>query len=217
MTRTAEELREAGRTEDEVRQYLAGVEAARRRFEELMAEPDEPPADPQPAPAIGTPAWEAQQTARKLLAQDEALQVLRAREQPQVAEFDADAAERRQWALTQALQDAPATRFDGRGGQAMMLNGTLVLAEMKNGLIDTVRPAVIESDVILPHQWDEHDKHWQVQRRQRENELLVRTYGLAQCVEAGLLTDAEAAELSLPAPAEPRGPKPPYRLERSVA
>lgn len=193
--RTAEELRAAGKSEA----YISAYEAADTKLQR-DSEPW-PPAEfagpplPQP-PQIGSPAWEAQQKAAAALKQDEALETLRKREQPRTEPFDAAADERRKWALTQAINNAPAERFGPSPGMTgLMLGGRLMLAEQKNGTIARLAPGVIERRTILPHEWDDLDRAWRAQQRQHENELLSREYGAETCVREGLFTADEAAQL----------------------
>jgi hypothetical protein len=164
------------------------------------------------APRIGSPEWEAQRLAEDLLKQDAALETLRKREVPAAGEFDADAQERRGWALARAMQHEPARNLGpDRGSEAMLLpNGALMAVRRKDGLIAEMAPAAFVGEVILPHEWDEHDREWRAHTRRTENELLAREYGAEQCVVGGLFTAEEAAQLD---PVRSRRPPLPRGVE----
>jgi hypothetical protein len=174
-------------------------------------------------PKMGTPEWNAQQLAKALLEQDAALGTLRQREAVRHEEFDPDAEERRRWALAQAVNDAPAELM-GRdpGGEAVWLpNDAMVLVHRKNGLISEMRPAVFQGGVILPHEWEAHDKAWREHARRSENVRLASRYGVAEMVAAGIMTADDAAHPDVVAAAAARAERRArqaahYDLERSV-
>ena len=86
---------------------------------------------------------------------------------------------------------------------------------MKSQLISQLRAGIKLEETIRPHQWAEHERTWQARRRRGENLKLAAYYGRAKCVEAGLFSAEEAAELPPDPPRAPGGA--PYRLEDSVA
>jgi hypothetical protein len=149
---------------------------------------------------MGTPEWETQRIVEKLLASDKKQEEGRRAAVPDVVvgEYDVDGVEKRGLWLDRALAHMPAWR-GGRapGGSVLMLpNGVPVLAaKNKHGDIVELSPVVYGVEDIAPADWDARDELWQRQVRENENIALARYFGPGPCVEAGVMTAEEAAQL----------------------
>jgi hypothetical protein len=157
-------------------------------------------------PAPGSTEWQAQQLARSLSAQDKALETLRLQAATKVESFDADRAAKRAQYLAVALNAAPARRLgktvDGEivglpnGGLARV---TWLEEESGDGpvktLIRRLAPVEFDGELILPHQWEEHDELWYGHQRRSDNRVLADNYGIETCLAEDLFSEEEAAEL----------------------
>ena len=175
--------------------------------------------EPSPEPAIGSLEWETGRRAAQMLAQDRARETLRKQEpEPVTAQWDPEADGRRATALQQAYAARGAVRMgrDVSGSAVVLPNGALAAVRWKENtdLIAEISPGVLTQTLIRPHEWDEHDREWQAQRRLEENTVLALAWGRGRCVAEGWFTAAEAMELPPEPPPNPNGP--PYRIENSV-
>jgi len=182
-------------TEEE--QRAAGRAEAERRITEIMGAPDDV-AQPGPSgPAMDSPQWSAARLAGQLMAQSDAKDALRAKEQPYIDVYDAVAAEKRGRWLQQAAMNAPAERLGRAEGTVIQLpHGALALATMdKSGAIQRLAPVVLGAETIGPADWDRREAEWQARTRVAENELLARAYSAETCVAEGLMSAVEADAL----------------------
>jgi hypothetical protein len=183
-------------------EHAAGVAVAEHAIAALEAASPMPGAtfEPEPAsspPVVGSAEWMAARTAQQLIDQSDALDAVRQREQPRVEEYDSAAGEKRAAYLRVALMNAPARRLGRSEGTVIQLpHGALALATLdKDGAIQRLAPAVLGVDDIRPEQWEAKDREWRARERAAENALLARSFSVETCMEEGLLTTAEAAEL----------------------
>ena len=151
----------------------------------------EPEPELSPEPAIGSLEWETGRRAAQMLAQDRARETLRKQEpEPVTAQWDPEADGRRATALQQAYAARGAVRMgqDASGAVLEVLpNGAAVAVHWKDGLIAELAPGVLSQVVVLPHEWDEHDREWQARQRLEENLVLSAAGAVAGVLrKAGL-------------------------------
>jgi hypothetical protein len=161
------------------------------------------------------------------MAQDQAA-TARRRSEARVThpEFDAEADQRRSWALARARQTGVGHRIGGEPRLVYWRNADgsdnlRVDPSNPNRTLATTTygpPVIVEPARIWTDQEEE-----ELRRRQREaqNALLAAHYDLAELVEARILTEAEAAHPAVQAAAAARARRAaessiPYRLEESV-
>lgn len=163
--------------------------------------------DEETAPAIGSPEWEAQQLARSIVKQSDALDVVArqqalAQAQPVVAIGDSDLRARM---LAEARANSGGVRM-GRdvSGEAMMIGPHLMsVTRDREGRIKGMHPGAYSSTVVRPDQWEEHDREWQARVRLEENRDLARYWRKDRCLAAGVITADEAQQLPPDPPPNP--------------
>jgi hypothetical protein len=179
-------------------EHAAGVAVADR----IIAALDAPVAEPDGGtsgrtPAAGSAEWAASRLAEQLMAQSDAKDTLRRKQEPPAEEYDSAAAEKRGKWLQVAAMHAPAERLGRAEGTVIQLPGVgLVLATLAgDGSIQRLAPAVFDGETILPPDWDRRAAVWEARQRTAENELLARAFSADTCVAEGLFTEAERAQL----------------------
>jgi hypothetical protein len=179
--------------------YAAGVAVA----EHVIAALDTPVAGQAPdsghsgVTPMGSAEWAASKLAEELMAQSDAKDTLRRKEQPGAEEYDSAAAEKRGRWLQVAAMNAPAERLGRAEGTVIQLpHGALALATLAgDGSIERLAPVVLGVEDIAPADWDRRNAVWEARQRVNENELLARSFGADQCVAEGLFSEAERSEL----------------------
>ena len=164
---------------------------------------------------------------RAALAQDAAnAESRKADVRAEVSEIDTDAAERRNWALTEARQSGTARRIGGAPQLVAWVNpdGTTNIRSDPDRpgktfatVVHTPRPVVVGECRIWT---DAEEAEYRNRQRESENALLASRYDLGEMVAAGIMTPEEAEHPAVRgAAAARREPDPggaPYRLENSV-
>lgn len=161
----------------------------------------------EPEPAIGSAEWEAQQMARSIIRQSDALDEVAklqavARVQPTPL-VDTDL---RAKMLAEARTNSGAVRMGpDRSGEAMLVAGRLMSVNRdQDGHIKQMRPGADGRVVMVrPHEWDEWDAQWRARIRLEDNLILARYWRRDRCLALGVITPDEWKELPPDPPPNP--------------
>lgn len=209
---TAEELRAAGWPESDVAGILRGQERAEARIAEIMSAPDVPASSPSQEAWLGTPEHAARELADRFMKADAAAEHARAAAtaaDPAVVTErpgEADAPQRRAWALRQARLDRgpeavllPGTGPDKADCLVTMPDGRLVTGEDGQAVVCRMVPRVTVT-AFGPDTADAFEELFERQRRASEDALLCAHYGAEACAAAGIVDADAAARLARPKP-----------------
>jgi hypothetical protein len=178
--------------------YAAGVAAAEHVIAALDAPAAAPDSGHSGVTAIGSAEWAAGKLAGELMAQSDAMDALRRKQEPPAEAYDSTAAEKRGRWLQVAAMHAPAERLGRTEGSTVIQlpHGALALATLDaSGAIERLAPVLIGVEDVGPADWDRHAAQWEARQRTAENELLARAFGADQCVAEGLFGESERAGL----------------------
>jgi hypothetical protein len=182
-------------------EHAAGVAVADRIIAALDGPKESLPASKDQlddGPAPGSAEWAAAKLADQLMAQSDAKDALRRKQEPPAEAYDSAEFEKRAKWLQVAAANAPAERLGRAEGTTVIQlpHGALALATLAgDGSIQRLAPVVLGAETILPPDWDRRNQVWEARQRVAENELLARAFGADQCVAERLFSAAERAGL----------------------